>query len=103
MIEKLERSELLLILAVSFFAITGGVALALNGDGGSREIVDPVHAGDPYERGIGPLDASTWFQSVRQHCNPVEVETYMEWQPGTPGSGRGHVQGRVLRSRGADR
>jgi tetratricopeptide (TPR) repeat protein len=84
MFEKVERSELLLILAVSFFAITGVVGLALDGGPTQHLTVNPVHAGDPFERGVVPLDASGWFQSVRQHCNPVEVETYMNWQPAPP-------------------
>ena len=31
-------------------------------------------------------DAAQWFQSVRQYCNPVEVETRKSWQlaPQTP-------------------
>lgn len=86
MFERLERSEVILILAVSFFAISGVVGLTL--DGGSAvgvrvdpvvvQTVDPLGGGEPSTTGAG------WFQEVRQHCNPVEVETYMKWQPAPP-------------------
>ena len=85
MFEKLERAEVMLILAVSFFAITGVVGLALDSGPRAQVVVDPVHVqpvgpADPGAR----LDAAGWFESVRQHCNPVEVETYMRWQPAPP-------------------
>jgi hypothetical protein len=85
MFERLERSEVILILAVSFFAITGVAGLALDRSVSPHVIVDPVDV-RPVQAVAGQtrLDAVGWFGHVRQHCNPVEVETYMKWQPAPP-------------------
>lgn len=79
MFERLDRSEVILIAVVSFFALTGVAGMVLFDSPGSSSRIMPlvqpiVTAGDP-------LDAAQWFQSVRQHCNPVEVETHLGWQP----------------------
>jgi len=76
--ERLERSEIILIAVVSFFAFAGVAGMALNEDD-PAPIIDgalhhPVVTRDP-------TNATEWFRSVRQHCNPVEVETHMSWQP----------------------
>lgn len=84
MFEKLERSEVILILVVSFFTLTGVVGLALDGDRLPDVAVDPVYVPPFDPTGGETLDALGWFASVRQHCNPVEVDTYMEWQPAPP-------------------
>jgi len=82
MFEKLERAEVILILAVSFFAVTGVVGLALDRTMSPHVIVDPVYV-PPVDPVGSPsrLDAAGWFASVRQHCNAVEVDTYLKWQP----------------------
>lgn len=107
MFEKLERSEITLIVAVSFFVFTGAVGVALV-DREPRVTIDPVIV-SPVQPGVGvavPLDAATWFASVRQHCNPVEVETYMSWQPAPQGPDGGMYEaacyalaGRIDRAR----
>ena len=79
MLERLERSEVILIAVVSFFALTGVAGMVLFESSRPVGIVDPGPIGMPL--GVDPLDATAWFQSVRQFCNPVEVETRMNWQP----------------------
>lgn len=79
MLDRLGRSEVLLIAAVSFFALTGVAGMVLFESPEPTWIVEPpigtmVGLGDP-------SDPAQWFQSVRQYCNPVEVETQMSWQP----------------------
>lgn len=74
-----DRSETLLIAAMAVFALTGVTAMVLNSP-------DPVLIIQPIDVGPVPViqteaDGATWFQSVRQYCNPVEVETRMQWQP----------------------
>jgi tetratricopeptide (TPR) repeat protein len=74
--ERLERSEIVLIAVVSFFALTGVVGMAL--DGSNYVGIDP----NVYPTvAVEPTTAVEWFQSIRQFCNPVEVETRMNWQP----------------------
>jgi tetratricopeptide (TPR) repeat protein len=78
-LEKLDRSEVILIAVVSFFALTGVAGMVLfDSPETSRRIMPMV---PPIVTVGDPLDATQWFQSVRQHCNPVEVETHMGWQP----------------------
>lgn len=84
MFDKLERSEVVLIAAVSFFAISGVAGLALS-DMPTRIVVDPVAVTQP--RTVGDEarpEAVAWFALVRRHCNAVEVDTYMGWQPAPP-------------------
>jgi tetratricopeptide (TPR) repeat protein len=79
--EKLNRAETLVIAAVSFFACTGVVGmLALDAPEPLR-LIEPPALSVP---AAAPRDALAWFESVRQRCNPVEVETWMGWQPAPP-------------------
>jgi len=77
-LERLDRSEVILIAAVSFFAFTGVAGIALNAPDDGDPVVDPVAY--PVVD-ADPTTAAAWFQSIRQYCNPVEVETRMNWQP----------------------
>ena len=79
------RSEVFLILAMSAFAMAGVVASSLHNPGTVTRI-DPVVVDPPVQVDPTPVvqtanDAGAWFQSIRQYCNPVEVETRMRWQP----------------------
>jgi tetratricopeptide (TPR) repeat protein len=69
---RLDRSEVILIAVMSFFAFTGVTGVALY-DARPSPMDLPVAA--------QPTTATAWFESVRQYCNPVEVETRMRWQP----------------------
>ena len=82
------RSEVSVILAVSAFALAGVSAMALR----EAEPVVMITPTDPAPIIVptdpAPIivvrstdDADAWFQSIRQFCNPVEVETRMRWQP----------------------
>jgi hypothetical protein len=73
--ERLEKSEVVLIVAVSFFAFTGVGGMALFGPDRPSQWVDPVV---PL---ASPSDAAQWFQTVRPYCNSVEVVTHLSWQP----------------------
>lgn len=86
MFENLDRAEAVLIAVMSFFALTGVVGVALLNSGTPNVVIDPVVV-SPVQPALGPdqgLDAVGWFEAVRSHCNPVEVETYMDWQPAPP-------------------
>jgi hypothetical protein len=82
---KLNRAEALVIAAVSFFACTGVVGmLALDAPEPLRLIEPPL---DPFPAFPGveaPVDAIRWFDLVRPHCNSVEVDTRVRWQPAPP-------------------
>ncbi len=76
------RSEVILIAAMSAFALTGALAMTLH------ETAQPVLIVDPPIQVVQPIgavpagdDVGAWFLSMRQYCNPVEVETRMRWQP----------------------
>lgn len=80
--------ETLLIGAMSVFALAGVTALLIDGAGSTEGLpfeVVPVE-GVPIELSPRPtlpatVDGAEWFQSIRQYCNPVEVETRLRWQP----------------------
>jgi tetratricopeptide (TPR) repeat protein len=72
---KTKRAEVALIAAVSFFACTGVAGWTLLSSAQPMSLVDPLA---PL---TAPADGAAWFESVRQRCNPVEVETWMGWQP----------------------
>ena len=80
MLERLDRSEIVLIVAVAFFTLTGAVGIAFFDDPEPTRLVEPPIQPFPGAR-VTPLDAVAWFGAVRQHCNPVEVETHLDWQP----------------------
>lgn len=70
--------EFLLVGAMSVFAITGVIATALSDDRPVLPLVEPPVATvmiDP------PIDAQAWFEQVRHHCNPVEVQSGLDRQP----------------------
>lgn len=80
--------ETLLIAAMSVFALAGVTAVFLD-DVGPVEVwpidVTPIDV-VPIELSPRPtlpatVDGAEWFQSIRQYCNPVEVETRLRWQP----------------------
>lgn len=82
---KTSRAELALIAVVTFFACTGVVGMmALNAPEPPRLIEPPVEAFPAFPGVEAPLDAVRWFDVVRPHCNPVEVDTRMRWQPAPP-------------------
>jgi hypothetical protein len=77
------KPESLLIAVMSAFAAAALVANALDDSAAPAVTIDPILA--PAGQPTGdPNDASAWFRSMRQHCNPVEVETQMRWQPAPP-------------------
>jgi len=77
------KPEYLLIAAMSAFAAAALVANAMDGSETPVVTIDPIIA--PIGRPAGgPDDARAWFQSMRQHCNPVEVESQMQGQPAPP-------------------
>ena len=106
------RSEVYLIAAFAVFALSGVTALRLMTvepityiDPGPTPVttVDP----QPAQVTPAPNDVGAWFRSMRQYCNPVEVETRLRWQPApeTP-EGEMHkaacyaLAGRIDRARG---
>jgi hypothetical protein len=92
------RSEVFLILAVSVFALTGVVAWRLTVVPQVQwepmiepvTVVQPAPAVQPTPTVQPTDDPGAWFQSIRMHCNPVDVETHMRWQP-APGSAEGEM------------
>ena len=77
------KSEVLLILAVSGFALTGAMAMALlrSEPVVPVTLIDPITVVDPVTVAQPTDDAAVWFQSIKQYCNPVEVVTQLRWQP----------------------
>lgn len=77
------KPEYLLIATMSVFAVAAAIATAFYDDETPVVTIDPIVA--PLGRPEPALaDAKAWFQAMRQHCNPVEVETQMRWQPAPP-------------------
>ncbi len=78
------KPETILIVAMSVFALTGAVAMAL------QETGRPSHAPEPAVlTTTSPVvddagDAEAWFRSVRPFCNAVEVDTRLKAQPAPP-------------------
>lgn len=73
------QGEVMLIVAVSAFALTGTVALSFDRGPDAPSVgVEPVPMVEPQ-----PIagDATAWFGYVRQFCNPVEVDTRMRLDP----------------------
>lgn len=84
MLDKLERSEIVLIAAVSFFSLTGLAGLAFSDAPRAPGVLDPatVPPGQPVR--VESTDGASWFAGVRGHCNSVEIDTWMGWQPAPP-------------------
>ncbi len=40
-----------------------------------------VEGGPPDEGPDEPVDAASWFRSMKAYCNPVEVDTRLAWSP----------------------
>lgn len=71
--------EVMLIAAMSVFALTGVVALSFDrGLDAPVGVVTPIPVVEPQPI---PGDAGAWFGHVRQFCNPVEVDTRMRLDP----------------------
>jgi len=77
-----DRTEAVLIAAVLLFALTGWVGLRLRDAPERVRLVEPPI--QPLPGKAAPSDPVGWFQTVRPHCNAVEVETHMSWQPAPP-------------------
>lgn len=98
------RPESLLIAAMSIFALAGMTAIVAQNVREARMsdpvvpvfvepvVIEPASGTAVVEPSpvaqIDPEDAREWFRSIRQFCNPVEVETRLRWQP-APGSEQG--------------
>ena len=82
------RPETLLIAAMTVFALAGVAAVSFYDVGPTVQIMPIDVAPVPV---VGATDdAAAWFQSIRQYCNPVEVETRVRWQP-APDSEQGSM------------
>ena len=84
MLDKLERSEIVLIAAVSFFSLTGLAGLAFSDAPPSADVLDPVSAPQSQPVHVEASNGASWFTGVRAHCNSVDVDTWMGWQPAPP-------------------
>lgn len=78
------KPEMLLIAAMSAFALTGAVAMALQKTDRPVRIIQPsvVTTMTPVVDDEG--DAEAWFGAVRPFCNTVEVETRLKIHPAPP-------------------
>ena len=90
------KPETLLIAAMAVFTLAGIIAaVAQDLQLGAHDpiVVDPALIGPrPIDvvPAVDPASASAWFQRVRPHCNPVEAETHLRWQP-APENEEGHM------------
>lgn len=81
------RAETLLIAVMAVFAMTGWLAVHFLDNAGPDYVTvdprqgDPIPPDHPIDVGPAPQGAAAWFQQVRGFCNPVDVETRMQWQP----------------------
>ena len=85
------RSEVMVIMAVAAFTLSGVVGVQIMGpDASSRvgPILDPGPVTVPVGPAVmgAPQAANAWFQSFRMYCNAVDIDTRLRWQPapGTP-------------------
>jgi len=79
---KTNRAEVTLIVVVSFFALTGVVGMSALRSPGPLRLIEPPIDPFPVFPGVeAPVDAIRWFDWIRPHCNAVEVDTRMRWQP----------------------
>ena len=83
------KPEYLLIAVMSVFALTGVVANLLDGAVSPTPTVDPIGTIEVVP--LLPVDGGDWFQSMRAHCNPVEVESQLRRRP-APASHEGRMQ-----------
>lgn len=83
------RPEYLLIAAMSFFALTGVVANLLDRAVSPTPTVAPI--GTIQVTPVTAIDGADWFQSIRAHCNPEEVESQLRRRP-APASHEGRMQ-----------
>ena len=83
------KPEHLLIAAMSVFALTGVVADVLGRWASSTPTVDPI--GTIEVTPVSIIDQPDWFQSIRAHCNPVEVESQLRRRP-APATHEGRMQ-----------
>ena len=82
------KPEYLLIAAMAAFAVAGVVATALDQDPAPTPTVQPL--GTIEVTPLAATEAQAWFQSIRAHCNPVEVETQLRRRP-APSSDEGRM------------
>lgn len=76
------RPEYLLIAAMSAFALVGVGATLLDESPDAALVVEPYAEPAPAVDGSAdPRDAESWFRTIREFCNPVEVETRIRRQP----------------------
>ena len=81
------KMEVLLVVAVAAFAISGVIAVTfLDTAGSASGAHDPVVV----PTGVAPIGADglavAWFQQMRPFCNAVDVETHIRWTPPPEGS-----------------
>jgi len=78
------RGELLLVVAVTVFALTGVTAMRLMDGSAHRASVSAIEPAPPALAPLG-ADARSWFQATRMHCNHVEVDTRLRTHPAPAG------------------
>jgi len=78
------KPETILIAAMSVFALTGAVAMALQETGRPSRAVEPAVVTTTIRVVDDDGDAEVWFGSVRSSCNAVEVDTRLKAQPAPP-------------------
>ena len=83
------KPEYLLIVVMSVFALAGVVANVLDRAVSLTPTVDPI--GTIEVAPVLPIDGGDWFQSIRAHCNPVEVESQLRRRP-APATEQGRMQ-----------
>ena len=83
------RPESLLIFALFVFALTGVAATFLDDVRlGAHDPVEVSPSADPILAASGIDAADAWFAAARPFCNPVEVDTRLEWNA-APATERG--------------
>jgi hypothetical protein len=77
------KPETMLVSAMALFAVTGVTAILFKDVRlGAHDpvVLDPA-TGSSARVGGTSVSGASWFQTVRQFCNPVDVEPRLRWQP----------------------
>ena len=85
-----DKSSVILIAAMSAFALSGFAAVLFSGTGPSPGDRPTLVRSSPDASGgvagIGGGTAAEWLASMRAYCNPIDVETRLSWSPAPEGA-----------------
>ena len=84
-----DKSSVILIAAMSAFALSGLAAVVFSGTGPSPADRPTLVSSSPVPSGGAAATGATaaeWLASMRAYCNPIDVETRLSWSPAPEGA-----------------